>query len=161
MDAREGLRRVLRVDSLVVTAAVVVHLLAGAASAAIMARAGESDWSLYGLMALLTAIVLTNYGRLGSRVTLTRRALTGLFAIMVIAAWAVLLADRVSPSLDSSGRLGVGADRPWLWLPVGLEAIVAALLAVHMLVLAPRTRREGKARQQAARAARLARSEQP
>lgn len=153
MDAKESLRRVLRVDSLVVTAAVLVHLLAGAVAAAVMAREGEPDWVLYGLMGLLTAVVLTNYGRLGARATLVRRVVSGLFSIAVVAAWGALLADRITPSTDASGMLGVGIDRPWLLLAVGLEAIVVGLVGFHIVALAPKTRQQAKARQAEARAA--------
>ncbi len=156
MDAKEALRRVLRVDSLVVTTAVLVHLAAGATAAAVMAAEGEPDWILYGLMGLLTAVVLTNYGRLGSRVTLFRRASAGLFAISVVAAWGALIADRIHPALHVSGRLDVGADRPLLLVAVGLEAIVVGLLGFHVVVIAPRTRRHGKARRAEALAAREA-----
>jgi hypothetical protein len=153
LDPTEGMRRLLRVDSLVVTAAVVVHLFAGGVAAAVVARGGAEDWWLYLLMSLLTAVVLTNYGRLGARATLARRGFAGCFAILVVVYWAALLADRVAPSWAAGGALGVGEARPELWLAVALEGAVVLLLIGHLVFVAPKARRGRKAVRAARRAA--------
>jgi hypothetical protein len=140
-----GMRRLLQVDSLIVTAAVVVHVFSGGVAAAVVAKGGAEDWWLYLLMSLLTAVVLTNYGRLGARSTLGRRGFAGVFAIFIVVAWATLLADRVAPSWAVGGALGVGEARPELWLAVALEAVVVLLLVGHLVFVAPRARRQRKA----------------
>ncbi len=143
------MRRLLRIDSLLVAVAVVLHVLAGGLAAWRARLANAEDWWVYALMGLTSAIVLTNYGRLGARVTLVRRSAAGLVSVAVVLAWAALLADRATPSL---GALQVGRAEPWLWVSVGLEVAVALLIVTHLVAVAPRARsaRRDNARQREA-----------
>ena len=135
--ATQRLRRLLRIDSLLVALAVVLHVVAGGLAAWRARLANAEDWWVYALMGLTSAIVLTNYGRLGARVSLLRRGAAGLVSLVVVLAWAALLADRATPSL---GALQVGRSEPWLWVSVGLEVAVKLLIVAHLVAVAPRSR---------------------
>ncbi len=136
-DAARRLERILRIDSAVVAVAVVVHVGAGGLVAWQARVGGAEDWWLYALMALTTAVMLTNYGRLGKHNSLIRRTLSGVATLLVVMAWAALLADRTTPT---DGTLRVGVEASVLWTAVAMEAVVAALLVAHLFTLAPRLR---------------------
>ncbi len=136
-EAARRLERILRIDSAVVAVAVLVHVGAGALVAWHARVGGAEDWWLYALMALTTAVMITNYGRLGKHNSLLRRSFSGVATLLVVVSWAALLADRTTPT---DGTLRVGVAAPMLWTSVAMEAVVALLLVVHLFTLAPRLR---------------------
>lgn len=151
--ATARLRRLLKLDSSLLTLAVVLHLAASLFAAWLAWRAGaEDDW-MYALMGLLSAVPITNYGRLGTRARLWGRAWAGLFALGLLTVWAALLADRVGPALSS---LRPGEREPWLWGAVAGEGAAIFMVLIHLLAVAPRARRAALAQAALAPAAGVA-----
>ena len=146
---RNALRRlgILRVDSLLLTVTALLYLAAAGATTWITWSLGYEDWFLYAVMSLCTATAITNYSVLRPRAPRWLRLLVWAFAMAVIAGWTLLLFEKtqvgwvlIDGEAVDHGRQG------WFYLPVALNAVCAALLTGHLLLVAPRVRAAAAAR---------------
>ena len=135
-------RRVLRINSVFNLSAIVLYLSGGAFATATTYFLSYEDWVLYALMSLCSAIVLTAYARLHPRTGWLRRIATWLLAEAVILAWTALLYEKTLGGWSVVGEAVVEhGPQPVFWLPVLCNLGCAALVAFHLGVVAPQTRR--------------------
>ena len=145
---RSALQRlgILRVDSLLLTSTALLYLAAAGATTWITWSLHYEDWFLYAVMSLCTATAITNYSVLKPRAPRWLRFIVWAFARAGIAGGTLLLFEKtqvgwviVDGEAVDHGRQG------WFYLPVGLNVLCAALLTVHLLLVAPRVRRQALA----------------
>ena len=143
IDAVARARRILRVNSVFNLSGIVLYLAGGAFATATTYFLAYEDWVFYALMSLCSAIVLTAYGRLQPSTGWLRRVATWLFTEAVVLAWTALLFEKTFGGWSVVGDAVIEhGPQPVFWLPVLCNLGCAMLLAFHLLVVAPRTRRE-------------------
>lgn len=148
IEAVAQARRVLRINSVFNLSAIVLYLSGGAFATATTYFLAYEDWVLYALMSLCSAIVLTAYARLQPGAGWLRRIATWLFAQAVILAWTALLYEKTLGGWSVVGEAVIEhGPQPIFWLPVLCNLSCVALVAFHLLVIAPQTRRRYLSRQ--------------
>lgn len=139
--------RLKRADTWLLTATAVSYLIAAAATTVITYNLGYEDWFLYALMSLCTATVVTNYSILKPGAPSWARSAVWAFAIAVIGAWSLLLFERAQVGwVITNGEAIDHGAQGWFFVPVGLNAVCAMMLTVHMILIAPKLRMVARGR---------------